>query len=171
MARSLGSNPSRRAVIWLLIPRQRSPCWPSAIALTFMLSFLLIERPVRRLRNLISTSAYNKNEPRWGSITTSDSFPLPFPSTSSVKNCFKPFPSFPFCMAVMSSTAVAVDVKRCRAFNFSLHKMNQSLPFSRCEYAQSTGLLWTFKLLPKIGTLNFGRVGNLKQAVSHRGLV
>ena len=73
-------------------------------------------------------------------------------------------------MAVISSTAVAVDVKRCRAFNFSL-KMNQYLPLSRSEHAQFTGFLWTLKLLPKIGTLNFGRVGNLEQAVSHRSLV
>ena len=120
-------------------------------------------------------SAKNKNEPRWGSITTSDSFPLPFPSTSSVKNCFKPFPSFPLCMAVISSTAVAVDVKRCRAFNFSLHNQSESVfpppKKKKGEYTQFVGLFWTLELLPQICTFNFGRVGNLEQAVSHRSLV
>jgi hypothetical protein len=60
------------------------------------------------------TSAKHVSEhvPIFVSTTTRLSLPLPFSTTCSCKNCLSPFPSFPSWMAVISSTAVAVDVNR-----------------------------------------------------------
>lgn len=92
-----------------------------------MLSFFEMERAAgHRLVKKIGVRI-KSNAPRCGSITTKDSFPLPLPITSSVKNFFNPFPILPFWRAVMSSTAVAVEVNRCSALSRNLTSRNNQL--------------------------------------------
>src|SRR6266850_8331873 len=123
VARSFGSRPFKRAPNWLRIPRKRSSVSTSEI--TLIPSFLLIGRAESQqdVSWLVRRSNQCRvNAPSFGSTTTNSSLFLPFSTTTLFRNSFKPFPSFPSCIAVISSTAVAVDVNRCRDFNFSLHR-------------------------------------------------
>lgn len=73
-----------------------------------------VHMPCREAQNI-------HDAPSFASNTVRASFPFPLPTISSDKNFFRPFPSLPSWSAVISSTAVAVDVKRWRDLSFSLH--------------------------------------------------
>lgn len=62
-------------------------------------------------RSCIYAEQHIYDAPSFGSTTERDSFPFPFSTISFVKNSFRPFPTKPSWIAVISSTAVAVVVK------------------------------------------------------------
>lgn len=67
------------------------------------------------------------NTPKFLSETSNDSFPFPFSMISSERNCLSPFPSLPSWMAVISSTAVTVEVNRCNDLSFNLKRSKYSV--------------------------------------------
>ena len=63
------------------------------------------------------------------SATKSGCLPLAFSTISFDKNFFRPLPILPSWTAVISATAVAVVVNRCRAQSFNLHVPKQKSNF------------------------------------------
>lgn len=130
VARSLGSSPSSKDANCSRIPRNKS-LFPRLSGFdtdcTLILSFLDIEcaveedseQPSCEEKNLRGFQ-YEGTLPSLLSATMRDCFPLPFSKISSDKNFFRPLPIFPSWIAVISSTAVAVDVNRCKARSFNL---------------------------------------------------
>jgi len=89
------------------------------------------------------------------SATKRGCLPLPFSTISSDKNFFRPLPSFPSWIAVISPTAVAVDVNRCRARSFSLY-VSESRPWAKAvEFKIYTrALVDTYSLFALSGDSN-----------------
>lgn len=124
------------------------------------------------------------------SKTAKVSLLFPLPTISSDKNFFKLLVSFCSCNAVISSTAVAVEVNRWMAFSLSLarwihiwndrggagakagyaHEHYGNSPWRKC-CLQLVGLLWCLEVLPDIIALESSVVCELEQTVAKRGLV
>jgi len=127
VARSLGSSPSSNEPSCSRIPRNKS-LLPRLSGFdtvcTLILSFLDIERAMKNNAPLLHQEIYGRlgyqGIPNLLSATKRDCLPLPFSTISSDKNFFKPLPILPSWIAVISSTAFAVDVNRCRARSFNL---------------------------------------------------
>ena len=124
--KSPGSKPSSNDVNCPRIPRYRSRDLLSDT--TSMPSFLCIDVAARKERskyevNFLQTRPARQiySSPSVLSTTASFSFPFPLVTTSSVRNFFKLLDILPSCIALISSTAAAVEANLCTALSFILY--------------------------------------------------